>query len=103
MGCLLCLCLKLIPCGILVCILLISRNSEFRFPNTYLLVGVCNDATTHKFKGKTVMTESERYESLCHCKWVDEVIPDAPWVVNEEFLDKHNIDYIAQDSLPKND
>ncbi|PRQ44067.1 putative choline-phosphate cytidylyltransferase [Rosa chinensis] len=100
MGCLLCLCLKLIPCGILVCILLISQNSEFRFPNTYLLVGVCNDATTHKFKGKTVMTESERYESLCHCKWVDEVIPDAPWVVNEEFLDKHNIDYIAHDSLP---
>ncbi|PRQ58399.1 putative choline-phosphate cytidylyltransferase [Rosa chinensis] len=100
MGCLLCLCLKLIPCGILVCILLISRNSEFRFPNTYLLVGVCNDATTHKFKGKTVMTESERYESLFRCKWVDEVIPDAPWVVNEEFLDKHNIDYIAHDSLP---
>ncbi|CAA0813005.1 Choline-phosphate cytidylyltransferase 1 [Striga hermonthica] len=70
------------------------------FPNTYLLVGCCSDEVTHKYKGKTVMTESERYESLRHCKWVDEVIPDAPWVINQEFLDKHNIDYVAHDSLP---
>jgi choline-phosphate cytidylyltransferase len=46
------------------------------------------------------MTAEERYESLRHCKWVDEVIPDAPWVVNQEFLDKHQIDYVAHDSLP---
>ncbi|KAL5739600.1 hypothetical protein ACOSP7_028491 [Xanthoceras sorbifolium] len=69
-------------------------------PNTYLLVGCCSDEITHKYKGKTVMTEEERYESLRHCKWVDEVIPDAPWVVTQEFLDKHNIDYVAHDSLP---
>jgi choline-phosphate cytidylyltransferase len=31
---------------------------------------------------------------------VDEVIPDAPWVVTEEFLNKHNIDFVAHDSLP---
>ncbi|PIN04622.1 Phosphorylcholine transferase/cholinephosphate cytidylyltransferase [Handroanthus impetiginosus] len=70
------------------------------FPNTYLLVGCCNDDVTHKFKGKTVMNESERYESLRHCKWVDEVIPVAPWVINQEFLDKHQIDFVAHDSLP---
>ncbi|KAH6785243.1 phosphorylcholine cytidylyltransferase [Perilla frutescens var. hirtella] len=70
------------------------------FPNAYLLVGCCNDEVTHKYKGKTVMTESERYESLRHCKWVDEVIPDAPWVIDQEFLDKHQIDYVAHDSLP---
>ncbi|KAJ6802111.1 choline-phosphate cytidylyltransferase 2 [Iris pallida] len=70
------------------------------FPNTYLLVGCCNDEVTHRYKGKTVMTEDERYESLRHCKWVDEVIPNAPWVVTKEFLDKHNIDYVAHDSLP---
>ncbi|KAK7299799.1 hypothetical protein RJT34_10627 [Clitoria ternatea] len=76
------------------------EQAKKSFPNTYLLVGCCSDAVTHKYKGKTVMTEDERYESLRHCKWVDEVIPDAPWVINQEFLDKHKIDYVAHDSLP---
>ncbi|KAH9315828.1 hypothetical protein KI387_024455, partial [Taxus chinensis] len=70
------------------------------FPNTYLLVGCCNDEVTNRYKGKTVMTESERYESLRHCRWVDEVIPDAPWVLTQEFIDKHQIDYVAHDALP---
>ena len=29
-----------------------------------------------------------RYESLRHCKWVDEVVRDAPWVISQEFLEK---------------
>ncbi|KAJ8564378.1 hypothetical protein K7X08_000838 [Anisodus acutangulus] len=58
------------------------------FPNTYFLVGCYSDEMTHKYKGKTVMTEEERYESLRHCKyWVDEVIPDAPWVLNQDYAD----------------
>ncbi|XP_052182666.1 choline-phosphate cytidylyltransferase 1-like [Diospyros lotus] len=76
------------------------EQAKKSFPNSYLLVGCCNDEVTHKYKGKTVMTDKERYESLRHCKWVDEVIPDAPWVINQEFLDKHRIDFVAHDSLP---
>ncbi|KAF3547854.1 hypothetical protein DY000_02001703 [Brassica cretica] len=77
-----------------------AKKSFLVFPKTYLLVGCCNDETTHKYKGRTVMTAEERYESLRHCKWVDEVIPDAPWVINQEFLDNNRIDYVAHDSLP---
>ena len=63
-------------------------------------MGVCSDAVTHAYKGKTVMTEEERYESVRHCRWVDEVLPDAPWVITPAFLDAHAIDFVAHDDLP---
>ena len=37
------------------------------------------------------MVDVERYESLRHCRWVDEVITDAPWVLDEAFLAKHDV------------
>ena len=73
------------------------------YPNTYLLVGCCSDELTHELKGRTVMHDYERYESLRHCKWVDEVIEDAPWVLDDEFLEKHQIDYVCHDALPYGD
>ena len=72
-----------------------------------------------------MLSEAERYESLRHCKcaerlacftcaaadselglccrWVDEVVTDAPWVINQEFLDKHKIDFVTHDALPYSD
>ncbi len=41
-------------------------------------------------KGQTVLKDYERYETLRHCKWVDDVVPDAPWVVTADFLTKHS-------------
>lgn len=79
------------------------EQAKKSFPNSHLIVGCCSDAVTHQYKGKTVMTESERYESLRHCKWVDEVVTDAPWVINQQFLDKHKVDYVTHDALPYSD
>ncbi|OIR57309.1 MAG: choline-phosphate cytidylyltransferase [Amphiamblys sp. WSBS2006] len=71
-----------------------------KFPKGVLIVGVCNKKTTHENKGKTLMTSEERYESVRHCRWVDEVVKDAPWILDEGFIKKHRIDIVAHDPEP---
>ena len=59
------------------------------------------------------MTEDERYDAVRHCRYVDEVVTDAPWVVRSslihllgnfqltpEFIEKHQIDFVAHDDIP---
>lgn len=57
----------------------------------FVLGTVCSDELTHKYKGFTVMTEIERYEALRHCRYVDEILRDAPWTLTPEFLEKHKV------------
>lgn len=76
------------------------EQAKKAFPNAYLLVGVTGDRETHMRKGLTVLSGAERAETVRHCKWVDEVIEDCPWIVDPEFLEEHKIDYVAHDDLP---
>lgn len=76
------------------------QQAKTAFPDTYLIVGVTGDSETHKRKGLTVLTGRERAETVGHCKWVDEVIPNCPWIVTPEFLHEHQIDYVAHDDEP---
>lgn len=43
------------------------------------------------------MEEDERYGTLQHCKYTDEVIKDAPWIIDEKFLFENKIDFVAHD------
>jgi len=76
------------------------QQAKTAFDDVHLIVGVTGNKETHKRKGLTVLSATERAESVRHCKWVDEVIEDCPWIVTAEFLEKHNIDYVAHDDLP---
>ncbi|KAF9898586.1 Ethanolamine-phosphate cytidylyltransferase [Lobosporangium transversale] len=59
----------------------------------YLVVGVHSDAEIEKNKGPTVMKEDERYAAVAACKWVDEVVPNAPYLTSLEWMDRYNCDF----------
>lgn len=78
------------------------QQAKTAFPDVYLIVGVTGDKETHRRKGLTVLSATERAESVRHCKWVDEVVEDCPWIIADapEFIEKHKIDYVAHDDIP---
>jgi len=69
-----------------------------------LVVGLNMDKEIVKYKGPPIMTEEERYVAVSACKWVDEVVRDVPYVMNQEYLemifDKHKIDYVVHGDDP---
>lgn len=78
----------------------VLEQAKKMFKHVHLIVGVSGDEETWRLKGKTVMTEDERTESVWHCKWADEVICPCPWILTPEFLEEKNIDYVAHDDIP---
>jgi hypothetical protein len=61
------------------------------------MVGVFSDDTCRSHKSHTSVPHVERCEVVRHCRWVDEVIPDAPWMLEKDQLVRWRINYVAFD------
>lgn len=60
-----------------------------------LVVGVHSDEEIMRNKGMSVMNNEERVAMIKACKWVDEVVENAPYSATNDWLDSVNCKYIA--------
>ncbi|EPS64234.1 hypothetical protein M569_10547, partial [Genlisea aurea] len=69
-----------------------------------LVVGVASDEEIILYKGPPVLSMQERLTLVNGLKWVDEVIPDVPYVITEDFMNvlfnEYKIDYIVHGDDP---
>ena len=61
----------------------------------YLLVGVHGDKTIESYKRLPIMTMDERISVIESCKYVNEIIRDAPLRITEKFMKDHEIDKVC--------
>lgn len=60
----------------------------------FLLVGVHADDAVMVYKRRPIMTMEERVASVEGCRYVDEVVPNAPITIDRDWIEKHNIDLV---------
>ena len=60
----------------------------------FLLVGVHSDETVTNYKRNPILSMEERVLSVAGCRYVDEVVPNAPLEITLDWIEKHNIDLI---------
>ncbi len=61
------------------------------------MVGVFSDDVLLQNNCIPAWPEVERLELVRHCRWVDEVVRDAPWELSASFLKSKHIDFVAID------
>ena len=61
----------------------------------YLLVGVHGDDAVQANKRRPILMLEERVKSVAGCRWVDEVISDAPWKLDASWIEKYRIDLVV--------
>lgn len=73
----------------------VSLLREARRHGDSVVVGVLSDETAASYKRRPITTLAERVAVIEACRYVDEVIPDAPFEVSEDFLREHAIDKVV--------
>jgi cytidyltransferase-like protein len=66
-----------------------------------LVVGIHSDESVETYKRRPIMRMEERVAVVESCRYVDEVVPDAPLCVSHEYLDRVRIDIVVHgDDFP---
>ncbi len=60
----------------------------------YLLVGIHSDIVAENYKRKPILSMDERVAAVAGCRYVDEVIADAPLSVDRQWIEQHEIDLV---------
>ena len=67
----------------------------------YVLVGIHADDVVEGYKRKTILTMEERISCVAGCRYVDEVVPNAPLQVNAAWIEKNDIELVVHgDDMP---
>ena len=74
---------------------LLKQASEL---GDYLLVGIHADDLVLAHKRNTILTMKERVACVAGCRYVDQVLPNAPWITDRGWIAKHNIDLVVHGS-----
>src|ERR1700735_2946462 len=61
----------------------------------WLVVGILSDETVEAYKRRPIMSLAERAGVIQACRYVDEIIVDAPNCVTTRFLDTHQISFVV--------
>ena len=71
---------------------------------TYLIVGVNSDSSITQCKGRPLMDDQERLTMVKSCKFVDDVIPDCPYIMDSDYInwiiETYKIDFVVHGDDP---
>jgi len=73
------------------------------YPDVILIVGVISDKEATLYKRSPIYSEKHRYALVKNSKYVNEIIPDSPLIITDEFMRKHKIDLVVHGFNNKND
>ena len=71
---------------------------QARAMGDYLLVGVHADDAVLEHKRQPILTMEERVACVAGCRYVDEVLPNAPWITSREWIEQHGINLVVHGS-----
>jgi ethanolamine-phosphate cytidylyltransferase len=72
---------------------------------TFLYVGIHDDSTVNLHKGRNypIMNLHERVMNVLSCRYVDEVVIGAPWVVTKDLITSLNLNIVCSGTNTKMD